>query len=81
MAINSFSVANIMILSFIDDKISHFLSSIHDNFSKNACREGGVGVVTAIIFSGGIRRDIGIYILWFAGFDGGVKEAKWAFLG
>ena len=31
---------------------------------------GGVGVVTAIIFSGGIRRDIGIYILWFAGFDG-----------
>ena len=74
MAINSFSVANITILSFIDDKNSHFLSSIHDNFSKNACREGGVGVVTAIIFSGGIRRDIGIYILWFAGFDGVLRR-------
>ena len=37
--------------------------------------------MTAIIFSGGIRRDIGIYILWLAGFDGGVEEAKWAFLG
>ena len=58
-----------MILSFIDDKNSQFLSSINDNFSKNACREGGVGVVTAIIFSGGIRRDIGIYILWFVWFD------------
>ena len=72
---------NITILSFIDDKNSHFLSSIYDNFSKNACREGEVGVVTAIIFSGGIRRDIGIYILWLAWFDGGVEEAKWAFLG
>ena len=71
----------LMFLSFIDDKNSHFLSSMHDNSCKNACRVGGVGVVTAIIFSGGIRRDIGIYILWLAGFDGGVEEAKWAFLG
>ena len=63
-----------MILSFIDDKNSHFLSSMHDNFCKNACRVGGVGVVTAIIFSGGIRRDIGIYILWLAGFDGVLRR-------
>ena len=54
---------------------------MHDNFSKNACRVGEVGVVAAIFLVEGVRRDIGIYILWFAGFDGGVEEAKWAFLG
>ena len=73
MAINSFLVANIMILSFIDDKNSHFLSSMHDNFCKNAYREGGVGVVTAIFLVEGF---VGIleYILWFAGFDGVLRR-------
>ena len=56
-----------MILSFIDDKNSHFLSSMHDNFCKNAYREGGVGVVTAIFLVEGF---VGILEYIYCGLRG-----------